>query len=139
MVLSSLDFTPRIRRSRTTSTNRGMHCNLENIHACLIKKDFQPCNSKMTNISKSFESSLLKYSKISSDPDLVDASSSALQDDHLQQFGSVTLCILTCIYSQHLQQVKGQISDSGKHFIQNINCERKMETAKVGPFCTYCR
>ncbi|TNN47698.1 hypothetical protein EYF80_042108 [Liparis tanakae] len=26
MVLSSLDFTPLIKRSRTASTNRGMHC-----------------------------------------------------------------------------------------------------------------
>ncbi len=42
--------------------------------------------------------------------DLVDASASALQDDDLQQFGSVTLCVLTCIYGQHLQQVKGQKS-----------------------------
>lgn len=29
MVLSSLDFTPRIKRSRTASTNRGMHCRQE--------------------------------------------------------------------------------------------------------------
>lgn len=38
---------------------------------------------------------------------LVDASACALQDDDLQKFCGVTLCILTCIYSQHLQQVKG--------------------------------
>lgn len=38
---------------------------------------------------------------------LVNASASALKNDDLQQFGSVTLCILACIYGQHLQ-VKGQ-------------------------------
>lgn len=38
--------------------------------------------------------------------DLVDASASALQDDDLQQFGSMTLCVLTCIYGQYLQQFK---------------------------------
>lgn len=39
-------------------------------------------------------------------PDLVDASASALQDDDLQEFGSVTLCVLAGIYCQHLQQVQ---------------------------------
>lgn len=42
------------------------------------------------------------------DSDLVNASASALQDDDLQQFCSVTLGILSRIYGQHLQRVEGQ-------------------------------
>lgn len=38
--------------------------------------------------------------------DLVDTSAPALQDDDFQQFGRVTLCVLTCIYGQHLHRSK---------------------------------
>lgn len=39
----------------------------------------------------------------SSASDLLDASASTLQDDHLQEFSSVTLCIVSSIYGQHLE------------------------------------
>lgn len=37
--------------------------------------------------------------------DLVNAPASTLQDNNLQQLGSVTLCIFTGIYSEHLQKI----------------------------------
>lgn len=43
--------------------------------------------------------------------DLVNASASALQDDDLQQFGSVTLRVLAGVYGQHLQQAKVRNAD----------------------------
>lgn len=69
--------------------------------------------------------------------DLIDAPSSTLQNDNLQQLGSVTFCIFTSIYSQHLQKDQ-QLSHLHTAAEMDLEIEAQHDgTAK--PFCTCYR
>lgn len=59
--------------------------------------------------------------------DLVDASAPALQDDDFQQLGSVTLCVLACIYGQHLQQAQSQKPSRRKKHLISVKISSKMK------------